>query len=508
MLTRNNFSLLLAAMFIFCLAGSALAIDLEKKVVKARLDNGLTVLMLERKFSPTVSFYIRHRVGAVDEAGGQTGAAHVLEHMMFKGTTTIGAKNYVAEQKLLSQIEHIGQALDNERMKSGKADRNLIAKLAARLKQLQNEHRRYYISNEIDRLYTENGGLDMNASTGQDVTTYQINLPANKIELWARIESDRLLNPVFREFYTERDVILEERRQRTETSPEGKLYESFMRTAYAVHPYGLPIVGLQQDLTYMSQASIRHIHQKYLSPENIVIAVVGDINIQNTLKLINQYFGRIPKGNTQPTAIPAEPPQTGERKVEVLFDASPSIMIGYHKPTAPAAEDYVFDVLETILSKGRTSRLYSKLVLKMQIADSISTSNGVPATRYPNLFVIIARPRHPHTNDELQAAIFQELENIKNNSIPDKELAKAKKQLKMDYIKSLDSNSKLASTLSYFELLLGDYRYFSNYISQIDKVTAMDIQAVALEYLVAKNRTIAVLNNKTNNNINAGKNEK
>ncbi|MHB8138315.1 MAG: M16 family metallopeptidase [Smithellaceae bacterium] len=508
MLTRNKFCLLLAAMFIFCLAGSALAIDLEKKVVKARLDNGLTVLMLERKFSPTVSLYIRHRVGAVDEARGQTGAAHVLEHMMFKGTTTIGTKNFAAEQKLLLQIEHIGQALDNERMKLGKADPKLIEKLAARLKQLQNEHRRYYISNEIDRLYTENGGLDMNASTGQDVTTYQINLPANKIELWARIESDRLLNPVFREFYTERDVILEERRQRTETSPEGKLYESFMRTAYAVHPYGLPIIGLQQDLTYMSQAAVRHIHQKYLSPENIVIAVVGDIDIQNTLKLINQYFGRIPKDNTRPAAIRAEPPQTAERKVEVLFDASPSIMIGYHKPTAPAAEDYVFDMLETILSKGRTSRLYSKLVLQMQIADSISTSNGVPATRYPNLFVIIARPRHPHTNDELQAAIFQELENIKNNSISDKELTKAKKQLKMDYIKSLDSNAKLASTLSYFELLLGDYRYFSNYISQIDKVTATDIQAVALGYLVAKNRTIAVLNNKTNNNINAGKNEK
>ncbi len=229
---------------------------------------------------------------------------------------------------------------------------------------------------------------------------------------------------------------------------------------------------------------------------------------QKTLKLINQYFGQIPKGNSQPAAIPAEPPQTEERKVEVLFDANPSMIIGYHKPTAPAAEDYVFDVLETILSKGRTSRLYSKLVLQMQIADSISVHNGMPATRYPNLFAIFARPRHPHTNDELQAAIFQELENIKNHPVPDEELAKAKKQLKMDYIKSLDSNSELASILSYYELLLGDYRYFSNYISQIDKVTAMDIQAVAVKYLTTENRTIAVLNKKTNENTNAGKNEK
>lgn len=336
----------------------------------------------------------------------------------------------------------------------------------------------------------------MNASTGQDVTTYNISLPANKIELWARIEADRLLNPVFREFYTERDVILEERRQSVESRPDGKLYEFFMKTAYTVHPYGVPVLGWAQDVKYMNQTAIRHIHQKYLAPDNIVIAVVGDIDPSKTLKLINQYFGQIPKGDSKPASIPAEPPQTQERKVEVFFDANPSIIIGYHKPTAPAVEDYVFDVLETILSKGRTSRLYSRLVLQMQIADSISVNNGLPATRYPNLFVIFAKPRHPHTNNELQAAIYQELELIKSHPVTDLELAKAKKQMKMDYIKSLDSNAELASILSYYELLLGDYRYFANYISQIDKVTATDIQAVAMKYLSKENRTVAFLNKK------------
>lgn len=508
MLTQNRFCFLLTLFIIVCCAGLAQAIDLEKKVIKTKLDNGLTILMLDRKFSPTVSLYIRHRVGAVDEVKGQSGAAHFLEHMMFKGTPTIGTKNYAAEKKLLLQIEQIGRMLDNERMKQEKADQKLVEKLTARLKQLQSEHRRYYIPNEIDRLYTENGGLGMNASTGQDVTTYFVSLPANKIELWARIEADRLLHPVFREFYTERDVIMEERRQSIETNPDGKLYEAFMKTAYAVHPYGVPIIGLPQDLTYLNQPAIRHMHQKYLSPENMIIAVVGDIHTQKTLKMIDQYFGRIPKSHSQPAAIPTEPPQTQERKVEVLFDANPSMIIGYHKPTAPAAEDYVFDVLETILSKGRTSRLYSKLVLQMQIADSISVHNGMPATRYPNLFAISARPRHPHTNDELQTAIFRELENIKHDPVSDRELVQAKNQLKMDYMKSLDSNSELASILSYYELLLGDYRYFSNYISQIEKVTAVDIQAAAAKYLVAENRTIAVLNKKINNNPSAGKNEK
>jgi predicted Zn-dependent peptidase len=198
-----------------------------------------------------------------------------------------------------------------------------------------------------------------------------------------------------------------------------------------------------------------------------------------------------------PEAIPAEPPQAGERRTEVVFDASPSMIIGYHKPTAPASEDYVFDVLETILSNGRTSRLYSKLVLQMQIADSISVHNGVPAARYPNLFAIFARPRHPHTTAELEKAVLEELENIRNQPVPEKELAKAKNQLKMDYIKSLDSNADLASILSYYELLLGDYRYFSNYIPRIEKVTSKELQDAAVKYLTAGNRTIAVLNKKT-----------
>jgi len=506
MLKRNKFYLPLIGLIALLFAIPSQAIDLEKNVVKTKLDNGLVVLMLKRTFSPTVSLYIRYRVGAVDEIQGQTGAAHFLEHLMFKGTTTIGANNYPEERKILIQIEEVGRALDKERMKQEKADQKIIEGLARRLKKLQAQQRRYYIPNEIDRLYTENGGLGMNASTGQDVTTYFLSLPANKIELWARIESDRLLHPVFRDFYTERDVIMEERRQRVETSPDGKLYESFLGAAYTVHPYGRPVIGFPEDLTYMGQTAVRRIHQKYLAPENMVIAVVGDIDFEKTQKLIGKYFGRIPKSKFRSAPIPEESAQTRERKIEILFDANPSLLIGYHKPTAPDADDYIFDVLETILSKGRTSRLYSKLVLQRQIADSISVSNGVPATRYPNLFVVTARPRHPHTNDELQAAILGELETIKNHPVSDQELAKAKKQLKMDYIKSLDSNSEIASILSYYELLLGDYRYFSNYIPRIEKVTALDLQRVATKYLTAENRTIAVLNKKTGV-AGAGKNE-
>ena len=494
-MNRNSLfkSVLIAAIFlVFCV--SAHGFDLGDRVIKIKLKNGLTVLMLERHLSPTVALYIRHKVGAVDEYEGKTGAAHLLEHMMFKGTTSIGTKNYTAEKKILAEIEKTGAALDREKRKGAKANSGMMKKLSGRLKQLQVQHKKYFIPNEIDRLYTENGGLDMNASTGQDVTTYQVSLPANKMELWARIESDRLLHPVFREFYTERDVVMEERRQRVEADPDGKLYEQFIRSAYQKHPYGKPILGWENDLMNLSPAALREIFLQYQAPESIVIAVVGDIQPAETLKLIEKYFGRIPSGKKTGRIIPPEPPQTEERRVKVTFDANPMMMIGFHKPNPPAFEDYVFDVLENILSKGRTSRLYDRLVTKIQIAKSVSVTNGLPASRYPNIFAISAEPRHPHTNAELEEAILQEIEKLRTQAVTDEELTKAKNNIKMDYIKHLDSNSEIASMLSYFEVLMGDYRYLTDYLRNIEKVSADDIRKAAEVYFNKNNRTIAVLN--------------
>jgi predicted Zn-dependent peptidase len=490
----NIFKSFLIAVLIFLLCHSAHGFDLKSKVIKTKLQNGITVLMLERHTSPTVSLYIRYRVGAVDEEKGKSGAAHFLEHMMFKGTASIGIRDYRAEEKILREIEKTGQRLDREKRKGRRANTALVKKLSFRLKSLQGDHKNYFIPNEIDRLYTENGGLDMNASTGQDVTTYHVSLPANKLELWARIESDRLLNPVFRDFYTERDVVMEERRQRVESNPEGKLYEQFMNAAYKTHPYGRPILGWTDDLIYLSPDDLKKILKRYRTPESIVIAVVGDIQPDETLALVEKYFGKLPSVKKMKDDLPDELPQKAERRVNLQFDASPMIMIGYHKPNAPDDHDYVFDVLETILSKGRTSRLYDTLVTRLQIAKSVSAINGIPASRYPNLFTIFAQPRHPHTNAELEEKIMLEIDKIKSEPVPPEELIKAKNNIKMSYIQSLNSNSELASILSYYEVLLGDYQYFSAYLDRIEQVTADDIQTVAMTYLNQNNRTIAVLN--------------
>ncbi len=467
--------------------------DLESRVLKFILKNGIRILLLERPLSPTVSLYIRQRAGAVDEISGKSGTAHLLEHMVFKGTTTIGTRNDKNERAVLKEIRTTGRQLDLERRKADGADTKALEALQAKLKTLQEAHKKLIIPNELDRIYTENGGEEMNASTGQDLTTYHVSLPSNKIELWARIESDRMQNPVFREFYTERDVIMEERRQRIETNPKGKLAEQFFAAAFQAHPYGSPILGWPSDMRFLNMDDVSAFFHQARAPRHTVIAVVGDINPGETLAVIRKYFENIPAQKTEPPFITEEPPQSGERRVEVIFDAKPQLMIGYHKPPPPAQDDYIFDVIEAILSKGRTSRFYRTLVEGLKIAESVNTANGMPGARYPNLFAIFATPRQPHECRELEQAIDAELERLTREPVGEQELQKVKNQMKVDFIRSLNSNSGLAGMLSYYEVLIGDYRYLTNYIKAIDTITPAGIMQAAQKYLRKENRTVATL---------------
>jgi predicted Zn-dependent peptidase len=467
--------------------------DLDSRVLKFTLKNGMKVLLLERHLSPTVSLYIRQRAGAVDEISGKTGTAHLLEHMMFKGTTTIGSRNYAKERDLLQKIRKTGQQLDLERKKADKADAKTMEVLAAKLKVLQEEHKRWIIPNELDRIYTQNGAEAMNASTGQDLTTYHVSLPSNKIELWARIESDRMQHPVFREFYTEREVIMEERRQRIEADPDGKLAEQFFAAAFQAHPYGRPILGWSSDMRFLNMDDVSAFFKRAHAPDHTVIAIVGDIDPRETLSIIRKYFEKIPSQKIERPSITEEPPQTGERRVEVHFAAKPQLMIGYNKPPPPAPDDYAFDVIEALLSKGRTSRFYRTIVEKMKIAESVETASGMPGARYPNLFAIFATPRPPHECRELETAIDEELEKLKQTPVPEQELQKVKNHMKADFIKHLNSNSGLAGMLSYYEALMGDYRYLTNHINVIDKITPAEIMQAAQKYLTKENKTVATL---------------
>jgi predicted Zn-dependent peptidase len=467
--------------------------EMGNRVLSYTLKNGLRILMVERHLSPTVSFYIRHRVGAVNESDGRTGTAHLLEHMLFKGTKTIGTKNYDEEHKIMKLIADTGRKLDFERMRGEKANKNRIQALSERMEILQKKHKKWFVDNEIDRLYVENGGDNINASTGQDLTTYHVSLPSNKIELWARIEADRMTGPVFREFYSERNVVMEERKQRIESEPEGQLYEQFLAAAYIAHPYRRPILGWPEDIKFLNLDYMETFFKRYHAPNNTIIAVVGDIVPANTLEIIKKFFGAIPGRHLDPSPITEEPPQKGERHVYIVSDANPEIIIGYHKPTMPDYDDYVFDVIECILSKGRTSRFYKVLVEEKTFAESVHAVNGLPGAKYNNLFAIFAKPRHPHTSAELESAIYDEIEILKTKSVTEKELQKVKNQIKADFIRNLNSNSGLANLLSYFEAVTGSYEYITDHIKVIERVTPDDIMRVAKKYLTPDNRTVAKL---------------
>jgi predicted Zn-dependent peptidase len=289
---------------------------------------------------------------------------------------------------------------------------------------------------------------------------------------------------------------MEERKQRIDSDPGGQLYEQFLAAAYVSHPYRRPILGWPSDLQYLTIEYTSAFFKKYYSPNNAVIAIVGNIDPAKTFKIVNKYFGSIPRRNLNSAPITEEPPQKGERRVNILADANPKMIIAYHKPAMPDFDDYVFDVIECILSRGRTSRFYISIVEEKGLAESIQTANGVPGAKYPNLFVIFAKPRHPHTSAEVEMSIYDEIEKLKSTAVSERDLDKAKNQLRADFIRSLETNSGLANILSYFEIIAGDYRYLIDHIKVIDKVTPEDIMRVANKYLLSENRTVANLVNK------------
>jgi len=482
---------LLLVLFVLLLPALSLATPLADKVVEHRLANGLRLLVVERHETPTVAAYITLGVGSVDETSETRGLAHFLEHLLFKGTTTLGTLDYAAERPLLEAIEQVGSELDRLR-RLPQADPATIAALQARLQELQDRHRPLVVKDVYSQLYSQNGAVGFNAFTGKDMTTYLVSLPANKLELWALIESARMQDAVLREFFTEREVIHEERRRAYETNPRGLLYETLLATAFTVHPYRNPIIGWHSDIANLSMAETRDFLHRYYAPVNTTIALVGAVRAADALALVERYFGGIAPGEPVPPVAAVEPPQRGEKRVTVHFDAEASLAMAFHKPTLPTRADYVFDLIDQILGQGRTSRLYQRLVEREQLATDVAVY-GAPGSRYPNLFVIEAVPRHPHSVAEVEAAILDEIDRLQREEVSAAELAKARNRLLTDNLRALRSNSGLARLLTTYQTLAGDWRYLVSYEERISELTAADLQQVARDWLTPRNRTVVVV---------------
>jgi predicted Zn-dependent peptidase len=478
--------------------------SLADRVIEHRLGNGMTVLMVERHQTPVVSINLTFGVGGMNEQAGQTGLAHLYEHMAFKGTRTVGTKDYERERAVLEELHRVGAELERYQSSDPSAagagadgaseqSKARIEALQQRFKELQDKAGEYVLGNEMALLYQRHGAVGLNASTGKDITRYVINLPANRLPLWAIVEADRMAHPVLREFYKERGVVMEERRLRTDDSPTGLLYETFTSTAFQAHPYGVPTIGWASDIQSLTPEAAEEFFKTYYGPNNATVSIVGDINPKEVITLLEQTFGKIPASPPPPPIVTREPPQRGERRVEVEFEAEPALAIGYHKPALGHADDFVFDVIDAVLTEGTTSRLYSKLVKEKRLAVSVMSDTNYPGVRAPNLFVIAATPRAPHTTAEVEAAILEEIERLKTEPVSAKELEKVIHNLDADLVRSLRSNSGLASQLSFYQTVAGNWRYIVQARDRIAAVTADDVQRVAGQYLTRANRTVGVL---------------
>jgi predicted Zn-dependent peptidase len=488
-ITRGFF---ITAILLLLAASPSPGAGLEEKVQEHTLKNGMKVLLVERHTSPTVAAWIRFKVGSVDERSDERGIAHLLEHMLFKGTKTIGTRNFKEERLLLERIETVAGELMAEQLRRRQADPEKVARLAKELTQLEDKAAGYVVKNELSELYAKNGGTNLNAFTSKDSTAYMVSLPANKLELWAAIESDRFRNAVLREFYTERNVVMEERRRSYDTNPDGKLWETFLAAAYVAHPYGQPTIGWMSDIENLSRTKAASFLHRYYAPANAVMAIVGAIDAKKTLAMVERYFGALPTGTPVPPVAVDEPPQRGERRVEIVEDAEPQLLIGFHKPTLPDREDYVFDVITMLLADGRTSRLYRKLVVEQQLATDVSAFYG-PGSRYPNLFVITATPRAPHTARVVEEAIYRELELLKREPVSERELQQILNRLEADEVRAMATNDGLAYRLTEYESTAGTWRYLLQHRNQVATVTAAHVTETAARYLVPENRTVATI---------------
>jgi len=466
--------------------------EFEERTTVHQLDNGWTFVIVERPVAPVFSFATLVNVGAAQEVPGITGLAHMFEHMAFKGTPNFGGRDVEAEADAIEAMEAAYQAYQAARQ-ALTPDPERTDELLAVFRQRQEEAAEFVVANEFDEILGRAGGVGVNAFTNSDFTGYFYSLPANKVELFCYLESERFLHPVFREYYKERDVVQEERRMRTESQPVGRLIEQFQATAFSAHPYKQPVVGYMSDLESITITDAKDFYEKYYAPSNLVTAIVGDVDAEALVPLLESYFGRIPAGVEPEPLRTVEPPQIAEKVVQLEDAAQPLYIEGYHISSATHPDQPVWDAIDDILSTGRTSRLYRSLVRDKRIAANAGSFSQLPGSKYPTLWIAWAFPSPNSSNEEVQAAIREEIERMKTEDVTDEELDRFKTRSKAGLLRSLRSNSGLASNLAEYQTLYGDWRELFRYIDRIDAVTKEDIRRVIGAALVPSNRTVGMI---------------
>jgi predicted Zn-dependent peptidase len=465
----------------------------EKRITVKKLDNGLTLVVMQRPEAPVFSFYTIVDAGSAQDPQGETGLAHMFEHMAFKGTTGIGTRDWPAEKAALANVEETYAAYRAERYKTVGRDEQKVKQLEQAWKQAIAQAQQYVIKNQFDEILESNGGRGVNAFTSWDETAYHYSLPANRVQLWAYLESERFLHPVMREFYKERDVVVEERRMRTDSQPIGRLVEQFLGESFVTYTYHRPTIGYFSDLYYFSATDAKAFFDQYYVPANMVVAVVGDVKPAEVVPLVEKYFSRLPARPQPPPVHTTEPAQNSEREVDLQETAQPFYLEGYHRPNYRDPDDAVYDAITDLMSNGRTSRLFRALVRDKKIAAEAEGFSGFPGTKYEHLFAFDAVPLPGHTPEELRKAVHEEIERLKTTDVTDEELKMVKTRAKANLIRGLADNAGMAFQLGLYQLRYGDWRELFRSVERIDKVSKEDIRRVANKTFQPTNRTVGII---------------
>lgn len=474
----------------------------EKKIRKRTLPNGIRVILMRQPSSPTIACYLKIGVGSANESFDQAGTAHFLEHLLFKGTQNMGTTNYAEEKKLLHQIEAAGERLDSLERKLlnpliNPAEKTQLQKLMAAeektLAKLQAEAQKYIISEEDSQAYSLAGQVGYNAYTTTDVTNYQIKLPANRLEMWAELESNRFLDPVLREFYAERKVIQEERRMRYDSRPTALLYELFLKTAFGMSPYGKPVIGFEKSMHRLRLRETRQFFERNYIPSRMVIAVVGELEFDSAFAILEKYFGRLRARPTPEFPPTVYEPQQGRRTAWLEAKGSPAMITGWSRPPATHEDDTALEVLSRLLGDGQTSRLVNRLVILDKLAGSVKVSASVPGEKLDTQFTIFADVFDATNYSAVEKAIAEELERLRTLGPTAEELEKIKNRYFAEIVQTLSQNGGMADTLTYYELLFNDYRKLFSSLEEINSVNAAQVRKVIEKYFVDKRNTTVYL---------------
>lgn len=447
------------------------------------LDNGLSVLILPKGTAPVFAAVLTVRVGGVDEVRPKTGISHMLEHMAFKGTKSIGTKDYEKEKVLLEELEEIASR--------SKSATNFSKDDRLRWDEINSELQELWIPDAFTTVFEERGEVGLNASTDKEFTTYYIKLPKKYFEFWAKVEADRILNPVMRQFYQEREVVREERRTRTEDSPTGRLYEEFLLKAFKVHPYRLPVIGFDEDILTLTAKDMTEFHKRFYVPKNIALALLGDVS-ERDFDIVERYFGNIPSREKQSQEILQEPPQLEERNVLIKGFGTPIIFIGYKKFPYPHPDDVKLSLAGEILAGSTLSPLFKGLVEEKRIVSSISYSEN-PGILFPNLMTFSMTPKSGFTNKKVLAEFERVLEEKLRAGFTEDELAIAKRSIARELVNIMSDTTGLGRILTQAKLGFGSWNDLIIWIDKILVATKDEVTDAARRYLVKTGRTIGEL---------------